>query len=450
MPCYMLVGAVSDRDGKRNVNVLSSYLGPMIPNRRSLGGFFAMPVSHSLSRIRITAAFLSVILALAWQSPAVADAGFRKWVSGFKGVARKNGISSATYNRAFSGVTSPDSEVLELARYQPEFRQKLWQYFDSRVNEESIAQGQQEKRRWSRWLSRIEREYGVSQHILLAIWSMESGYGEALKKPRSLRNVIRSLATLAYADRRRRKFARTQLISAMKIMQSGRAGPKELRGSWAGAMGHTQFIPSSYRLYAQDADGNGTRDIWGSVPDALATAANLLRKNGWRTGKTWGYEVRVPASLRGQAGKTRTIGSWAKAGVRRVSGRSFPARGDRAVLKFPAGKSGPAFLMLKNFYVLKRYNNSDKYALAVGHLADQIAGYGDFVQPVPRPFRRLSQDERIELQTRLARLGYYKSDIDGKIGSGTRSAIRKYQIRKGLNPTGYGSPKLLAHLRNNG
>lgn len=400
-----------------------------------------------LPRLFVTFAFALSALAMT-PVTASANAKFQKWVRGFEGVARKNGVKKSTYKRAFAGVSSPDPEVLELARYQPEFRQKLWMYFDSRVNEESIARGQQEKRRWSNWLSRIERKYGVDRHILLAIWSMESGYGEALQKPKSLRSVIRSLATLAYADRRRRKFARGQLIAAMKILQSGRVGVKQLRGSWAGAMGHTQFIPTSYRIYAQNIDGKGGADIWNSVPDALATAARLLQKNGWRTGKTWGYEVKVPARIARQAGKSRTVGSWAKLGVRRASGKPFPRAGERGVLRFPAGKSGPTFLMLKNFFVLKRYNNSDKYALAVGHLADQIAGFGNFRKAVPRPYRRLSLDERIELQSRLKKLGLYESDIDGKIGGGTRSAIRKAQIKFGLNPTGVESPKFLATLRN--
>ncbi|MDD9910418.1 MAG: lytic murein transglycosylase [Ahrensia sp.] len=378
---------------------------------------------------------------------ASANAKFQKWVQGFEGVARKNGIRRSTFRRAFAGVTAPDPEVLELARYQPEFRQKLWMYFDSRVNEETIARGQLEKQNWASWLSRIERKYGIDRHILLAIWSMESGYGEALKRPRSLRSVIRSLATLAYADRRRRKFARRQLIAAMKILQSGAIGVEQLRGSWAGAMGHTQFIPTSYRAYAQNIDGKPGADIWNSVPDALATAARLLQKAGWRTGRTWGYEVTVPARLRNQAGKQRTIRSWANLGARRVGGRSFSRTGENGVLMFPAGENGPAFLMLRNFFVIKRYNNSDKYALAVGHLADQIAGFGDFKKPVPRPFRRLSLDERIELQSLLKKMGLYDLDIDGKIGGGTRSAIRKAQIKFGLNPTGVESPKFLATLR---
>ena len=237
--------------------------------------------------------------------PAYADAGFKKWVRGFSSVARKNGVSSKTIKQAFAGVNSPDNEVLELTRFQPEFKQKMWMYFDSRVNERSIGRGKEMKRTWKSWLDRIERKYGVDRHILLAIWSMETSYGEALEKPKAMRNVVRSLSTLAYKDRRRRKFARQQLIAALKIVQSGAIPASGLRGSWAGAMGHTQFIPTSYRAYAQDVDGNGRKDIWNSVPDALGTAANLLRRNGWRSGQTWGYEIKPTKKALGQSGKTR-------------------------------------------------------------------------------------------------------------------------------------------------
>ena len=380
-------------------------------------------------------------------TPVYADPGFRKWKSGFSKLARRKGVSKRTFNRAFSGVESADREVLELARYQPEFRQKLWMYFDSRVNEQTIDRGKREKQNWAKWLARIQKKYGVSANVLLAIWSMESGYGEAMKKPKSLRSVVRSLATLSYKDRRRKKFANSQLIAALKILQEGGITTKQLRGSWAGAMGHTQFIPTSYRAYGQDIDGDGKKDIWGSVPDALATAANLLKRNGWRTGRTWGYEVKVPKKLRRQAGKSRTISSWAKLGIRRVGNRQFRRGDERGVLKFPAGTNGPAFLMLKNFFVIKRYNNSDKYALAVGHLGDQIGGSGEFIKSIPRPFKRLSLDEKIELQSLLAKMGLYEYDIDGKIGSGTRAAIRRAQIKLGVNPTGFESPKLLSLLR---
>lgn len=401
----------------------------------------------------IFARFFAVILIVAscltipLVTPAHADAGFQKWVRGFYSVARKNGITRKTYNRAFNGVTAPDMEVIQLTRFQPEFKQQLWMYFDSRVNEDSIENGLAMERKWGNWLSRIERKYGVDRHILLAIWSMESSYGEALTKPKSLRNVIRSLSTLAYADRKRRRFARSQLIAALKMLQQGQVTPQNLTGSWAGAMGHTQFIPTSYRLYRQDIDGNGRADIWNSVPDALATAANLLKSNGWRTGQTWGYEVNVPRRAAKHAGKTKTVRQWANLGVRRVLGRKFTNGRLRAVLKFPAGRNGPAFLMLRNFYVLKKYNNADKYALAVGHLADRLAGSGEFANAVPRPHKKLNKDQRMELQRYLARLGLYDGEIDGKIGSGSRAAIRKVQDRLGMKPDGYESLKLLRRLK---
>ena len=406
---------------------------------------------HPARLQRTFAAVLAMaVLAIAgtlFAPSADASAAFRKWVAGFEGVARRNGISRATYRAAFDGVTAPDPEVLELARYQPEFRQRLWMYFDTRVDEDAVATGQRMRKQYAPWLAKIERKYGVDRDVLLAIWSMETRYGAALKKGSATRNIIRSLATLAYADRRRRKFARSQLIAALKILQSGRMKASELKGSWAGAMGHTQFIPTSYRLYAQDIDGGRRADIWNSVPDALATAANLLKKNGWRSGRTWGYEVTVPGSVRKQAGRSRTMAAWAQRGVRRANGKPFPRGSEKGVLKFPAGKNGPAFLMTRNFFVIKRYNNADKYALAVGHLADRIGGYRGFYTPVPRPHRKLSLDERIELQSLLARMGLYGKDIDGRIGSGTRAAIRKAQVRLGMNPDGYESPKLLERLR---
>ncbi|MEP0941840.1 MAG: lytic murein transglycosylase [Rhizobiaceae bacterium] len=402
---------------------------------------------NRLLTLALVALLAAPLLLAAFSHPASADAGFRKWKRDFAAYSRRKGITKRTFDRAFRGINSPDPEVLELARYQPEFRQKLWMYFDSRVNETAVERGQQEKRKWARWLNLIERQYGVSPNIVLAIWSMESTYGEAMKRPKSLRSVFRSLSTLAYADKRRRKFARGQLIASLKILQSGRIGVDQLRGSWAGAMGHTQFIPSSYLAFAQDIDKDGKKDIWSSIPDAMATAANLLKRNGWRPGRTWGYEVKVPKRVRSQSGKTRNLNSWAKLGIKRVAGRKFPPSNDRAVLMFPAGKSGPAFLMLRNFYILKRYNNSNKYALAVGHLADQIGGAGELINQIPRPYPKLPLAQRKELQRLLRTMGLYNKDIDGNVGSGTRAAIRRAQIQMGLNPTGFESPAFLARLR---
>ncbi|MBX3598086.1 MAG: lytic murein transglycosylase [Rhizobiaceae bacterium] len=399
-------------------------------------------VMRHVGRIALVAA---ISLSTAGMSPALADAGFQKWVASFRQTAAEAGISRATYDRAFRGITAIDPEVLEKARFQPEFTAPVWDYFDNRVHEESIANGRAMAKKWKPWLDRIEKRFGVDRHILLAIWSMESNYGEILKNPGVMRNVVRSLSTLAYADQRRAKFARTQLIAALKILQSGDIDESHLTGSWAGAMGHTQFIPTSYQRYAVDMDGNGNRDIWSSIPDALATAANLLHRNGWQTGKTWGYEVKLPAGKL-PAGQL-SLGQWQKLGVTRANGRKFNNLSDMATLKVPDGRGGPAFLMLKNFSVIKRYNNSDKYALAVGLLADQIAGYGQLANDWQRPFTKLSFVEKQELQKRLSEHGYYDGKFDGRIGKGSRDAIKAFQARVGLEQDGHPSMEVLRYLR---
>ena len=320
--------------------------------------------------------FLAVAIAISSFGPTLAhaDAGFQKWIAGFYSTAAKNGVSRQTYNAVFAGIKSPDPEVIKSANYQPEFKATVWDYIDNRVTESAIERGLEMKVKYAKWLDLIEKRYGVNRHILLAIWSMETSYGKALERPKALKSVARSLATLAYKDKRRAKFARSQLIAAMKIVQNGDVSAKGLRGSWAGAMGHTQFIPTSYLTWAVDIDGDGRRNIWESVPDALASAANLLKKNGWRTGYTWGYEVKTPSGVtpKSVGTKSRTLSKWSGMGVRRVSGKAFPRPSDRANLKVLAGPKGPAFLMLKNFFVLKSYNNADKYALAVGLLADRM------------------------------------------------------------------------------
>jgi membrane-bound lytic murein transglycosylase B len=379
-------------------------------------------------------------------APAQADAGFKRWIGDFRGAAASAGISGATFDRAFRGVSEPDAEVLEKARYQPEFTAQAWDYFDNRVNEGSVSVGREMARKYKSTLDKIEARFGVDRHILLAIWSMESNYGEILKNDKVMRSVVRSLATLAYADKKRAKFGRTQLIAALKILQRGDIDESHLTGSWAGAMGHTQFIPTSFIAYGVDFDGNGKRDIWNSVPDALATAANLLAKNGWRSGQTWGYEVALPAGGKLPGGKM-SIGKWADIGVTRANGKPFTRTGDAAELKALDGRSGPAFLATKNFFVLKAYNNSDKYALAVGLLADEIAGYGGLVNDWKRPFTKLSFKEKQELQKRLLTLGYYEGELDGKIGSGSREAIKAFQSRAGMAADGHPSMEVLSTLR---
>ncbi|HXV30751.1 MAG TPA: lytic murein transglycosylase [Sinorhizobium sp.] len=379
--------------------------------------------------------------------PARADAGFQSWINNFYATAAKSGITQATYRKAFAGVKTPDPVVIEKANYQPEFKHKIWEYIDSRVNPYTKRIGQEMAAKHGRTLDAIERHFGVDKTVLLAIWSMESNYGAILQKDDRLHYVPRALATLAYADPKRAKYARTQLIAALKILQSGDITPRELTGSWAGAMGHTQFIPTSYLLYAIDADGNGHRDIWNSVPDALATAANLLRKNGWRAGETWGYEVVPPANAAKYSGQTKTLGQWAALGFVRPNGKGFRNSDARAELKLPGGGHGPGFLMTRNFFVIKRYNASDSYALGVGLLADQIAGYTGMQQRWPRPDGSLDISEKFELQNRLKELGYYNGEVDGNFGSGSKAAIQAFQAQNGLTPDGEPTQHLLRALR---
>ncbi|WP_308364183.1 MULTISPECIES: lytic murein transglycosylase [unclassified Microbulbifer] len=390
---------------------------------------------------RLSLVFLATFFLLA------ADQGFQDWIKEFRKTAIASGISGETYDRAFEGITAPDPWVLEKARYQPEFVAPVWQYFDNRVQKRAIMRGREEKQRLQPWLNRIEQRFGVNPNILLAIWSVESSYGDVLGNEKVMRNVIRSLATLAYADPKRGKFARTQLLAALKILQSGDIDKTHLTGSWAGAMGHTQFIPTSYQAYAVDMDGDGKRDIWNSVPDALATAASLLEKNGWRRGRTWGYEVTIPE--RKLPAGTLTIAEWEKLGVKRVRGQRFPRRDDRAELKLPDGRGGPAFLMIKNFFVLKRYNNSDRYATAIGLLADRIGGAPGLVHDWQRPFTPIDSAETEELQRLLKQKGFYEGEIDGKVGPGTRGAIKEFEKSIGVEVQGYPGREVLEQLRKN-
>ena len=410
-----------------------------------------MPRASRTSVGRLACAALAAAVVVMSASSACADAGFRRWISDFEATAVKSGVSRQVYRVAFAGVEDPDPEVIEKARFQPEFKDTVWDYLDNRVNEDSAADGQAERVRLKPWLDKIEKRFGVDRDILLAIWSMESNYGRILEREDVVKSVPRSLATLAYLDKKRAKFARTQLIAALKIVQDGDVSVRGLTGSWAGAMGHTQFIPTSYRLYAADMDGNGHADIWTSPVDALATSANLLRKNGWQSGKTWGYEVIAPnaAAATSLKGASRSVGEWTRLGFARANGKDFPFPSEKVSLVLPAGPDGPAFLMTRNFFVLKAYNNAEKYALAVGHLADRIAGSGPLVRDWPRGYTPLSMRERYEVQQHLTTHGLYDGKIDGKIGSSSKSAIMSYQKSVGVDADGNASKALLDIMRKN-
>ena len=372
-------------------------------------------------RIRnsISLYFSGLVVAVLWAvlQPAHADTGFRAWIQNFRGEAISQGVTGSVYDDAFRGVTEPDLLVLEKANYQPEFKAEVWEYLDSRVQERAITNGQVMLQQYAKELASIEKSSGVDRHVLLAIWSMESNYGAVLQDKSKLHYIPRALATLAYADPKRAKFARTQLIAALKILQRGDVEQAELLGSWAGAMGHTQFIPTSYIAYAVDFDGDGKSDIWHSVPDALATAAQLLKKNGWRSGESWGYEI-LPSN--------------------KGSGEEL--------LALQADK-GPVFALQKNFFVVKRYNNADKYALAVLLLSDRIAGKPAPIKDWTRPYTPLDMTEKEELQRLLAAHGFYSGVVDGVIGGESREAIKRFQASKNVEQTGYASKEVLQQLR---
>jgi len=392
---------------------------------------------------------LTILIGFGLSGAARADAGFDRFVQEFWPTAQAEGISPGIYEAAFRGV-SPDPEVLEKASHQPEFVTPLWEYVETRVSDKRIANGREMLGRYGSLLDRLESAYGVDRHILVAIWGMESSYGDALDDPKIIRGVIRSLATLAYADPRRGRFGRQQLVAALKILERGDVPVAGLTGSWAGAMGHTQFIPTTYEAYAVDFDGDGRRDLWGSPADALASAANYLRESGWVAGATWGYEVVLPQNFDYRlvdVETTLTLAEWDRLGVRRARGEGYPRPGDNAVLLAPAGAGGPAFLMLRNHYVIKRYNNATAYALAVGHLADRLRGGDAFVQAWPHSERPLSRDESVELQQHLARFGLYDGTIDGEIGPRSRAAIRAYQSGRGMIADGFAGVRLLQTLR---
>jgi membrane-bound lytic murein transglycosylase B len=395
------------------------------------------------SKALILGAAPALMLSLALPEPAHADR-FQACVEQFWPAAKGAGVSRATFERATQGITL-DPEVIELANYQPEYVKPIGEYIDRAASEKRIVNGKQKLIEYKPLLDQLEAKYGVDRHILVAIWGVESNYGD---QPGD-KNVIRSLATLACSGTKA-KFARSQMVPALRILQRGDVSFEAMNGSWAGAMGHTQFIPTTYTAYAIDHDGDGRRDIWGTIPDALGSTASYLRVSKWQPGQTWGYEVRLPKGLNpNKISETtyKTLGQWQSLGIVRVNGEPFPRPGDKATLFAPEGTSGPAFLVLNNFRSILRYNVAKSYALAVGHLADRLAGYGPFIQPWPTGERRLSLEQRKELQERLIATGYLEGEVDGIVGSGTLEGIKSYQRAKGLPADGYPTLTLLKTLR---
>jgi len=370
--------------------------------------------------------------------------GLEAWLEGFRPRALAAGIAPETLDRALRGVRY-NPKVIERDRNQAEFTKPIWDYLDSAVSDTRIANGRAMLARHRALLDAIEAQYGVDREVVVAIWGMESNYGNH----RGNMLLIPSLATLAY-DGRRGAFFESQLIAALRIVQTGDVDPARMTGSWAGAMGHTQFIPTSYLAYAVDFTGDGKRDIWSENPaDALASTAAYLARSGWVKGQPWGVEVRLPAGFdTGLAGKKRrrSTAEWSALGLRTAQGRALVDHGPAALL-LPAGAKGPAFLIFGNFRAIARYNAADAYVIGVGHLSDRLRGKGPIVAPWPRTSRPLTEPERIELQRRLTAAGYDTGGVDGLIGSQTMSAIGAFQRARGLPVDGYPSVKILEMLR---
>lgn len=375
---------------------------------------------------------------------AASNPEFQRWIRGFKPRAQSAGIRSDVFDRAFRGVRY-DPDVIRRDRNQSEFTKTIWEYLDSAASDSRVRNGKQALREQRRVLDQIEARYGVEKEVVVAVWGLESAYGSF----KGDNDIIQSLATLAY-DGRRGRFFEGQLIAALKIIQAGDVNPRSMTGSWAGAMGHTQFIPTSYLAYAVDFTGDGKRDIWSDNPaDALASTAAYLKRFGWVRGQPWGVEVQLPRNFNYALANRKVKKSpaeWARLGVVDMSGRQVPNHGAASIL-LPAGGQGAAFMIFKNFSVIERYNTADAYVIGVGHLSDRITGGPKIQAKWPRGDRALTFNERKELQRRLTRAGFSTQGVDGKIGPLTIEAVRAYQRSAGLAPDGYASLSLLKRLR---
>jgi len=372
--------------------------------------------------------------------PAASEArtGFAAFVEGLWPEAKARGITRETFAAAFRGVT-PDPKIVALTKKQSEFVQPIWGYLASAVGGSRLSRGKEMATRWATTLDAVEQRYGVPRSVVLGVWGMETNYGSFTGSM----DVLRALATLAYT-RYRGDFFREELLTALQILQGG-LDRAEMKGSWAGAMGHTQFMPSSYMKFAVDGDGDGSRDIWASIPDALASTANYLKQHGWQPGLPWGFEVELPEGFDFRNHR-QGFAQWRGLGLRRVDGKPLPRSGE-ATLFLPGGAAGPAFLVTGNYNAIKAYNSSDAYALGVAHLGDRIAGGAPVQGAWPTHEPALSGAERMEVQKRLAALGFYDGKTDGKLGSKTREAVRAFQMDRGLTADGYANAKLLKDLR---
>lgn len=372
------------------------------------------------------------------------EAGLRDWITGYRSRALAAGIAPATFDAVMAGARY-DADVIKRDRNQSEFTKTIWDYLDSATSDLRVQNGKAALAKHKTTLNKIERKYGVDKEVVVAIWGLESAYGTF----RGSTPIISAMASLAY-DGRRADFFEEQLTAALTILQNGDTVAANMKGSWAGAMGHTQFMPTSFLSNAVDFTGDGRRDIWSDDPtDALASTAAYLKNSGWVLGQPWGVEVRIPDGFDYTLANREILknpGEWARIGIRDMSGRKVPNHGNASIL-LPAGAQGAAFMIFKNFDAIETYNTADAYVIGVGHLSDRIQGAPKIQGAWPRGDRALTYDERIELQTRLTKAGFDTQKIDAKIGPLTINAVRDYQLSRGMTPDGYASLRLLNSLR---
>ncbi|MGH6767450.1 MAG: lytic murein transglycosylase [Xanthobacteraceae bacterium] len=391
-------------------------------------------------------AFLPVLggaLAYPFTAFAQGKQPFAQWVERFRPRALARGISDATYARVM-GKLKPDTGVFALQRNQPEFKEELWQYLNRRVSDWRITTGREKLKEHGALLARVEKEFGVSRTVLLALWGIESAYGDPDVQENHMRPVFPALAALAWGEPRRRRYWEQELINALRIVERGWSTPAEMRGSWAGAMGHTQWMPEVWLNVGMDFDRDGRVNPFGRPDDALAsTARYLVRRGKYRRGEHWGYEVRAAKSGNNAS---RSYAAWQKAGIVRADGRPFPAPDATARLWVPV-PGGPGFLLGPNFYAVRSYNPSMNYTLAIVHLADVIEGAPTIAQKFPGGERPPTLAEIQEIQRRLTALGFDTKGVDGRVGAGTMRAVADFQRKVAMKPDGYAGVRLLARLR---
>jgi lytic murein transglycosylase len=374
--------------------------------------------------------------------PTIAQS-FQLFIGNLWPQAQARGISRRTFDLAFKGVAY-DPKVIAHTSAQAEFVKPIWEYLASAISARRVERGRAVTQDYQSWLAKAQRQFGVDPSIVIGIWGLETDFGGFAGSD----NVIRALATLAYAHYRGDYF-RDELLAALQILEEGDITPSQMKGSWAGAMGQTQFMPSSFREFAVDFDGDGRRDIWTSAPDAIGSTANYLKKHGWMAGEPWGFEVTLPAGFDlkdADSSVYAPFDAFVERGVKRADGKALPRSGE-AQLLITAGIRGPIFLVTPNFKVIKSYNNSTSYALAVALLGDRAMGGGSLQAAWPVHDQRLSATQMRELQTRLKKMGYDVGEVDGNIGESARAALRAYQQESGQVPDGYPTLALLVRLR---